>query len=127
MSGLPRRANRCSGSFRRWRQRREAPAYESADELQADLAVLTNSLVQNGSADLAQGRLAELREAVQSFGFHLAVMDLRQNSLVHQRTVAELLREASVSDNYADLSEDRAHGASGARAQQSAPVAHALS
>jgi phosphoenolpyruvate carboxylase len=85
--------------------RRDAEAYGNAGELADDLAVIANSLVQNGSADLADGRLAQLREAVQSFGFHLAVMDLRQNSAVHERVVAELLREAAVSDAYAQLPE----------------------
>ena len=50
----------------------------------------------NGAADLAQGRLLDVREAVASFGFHLAVIDLRQNSDVHERVVAELLAQAGV-------------------------------
>ena len=80
-------------------------AYGSAREFADDLAVIANSLIQNGSPDLAQGRLGALREAVESFGFHLAVMDLRQNSAVHERVVAELLREAAVCTDYAALSE----------------------
>ena len=79
--------------------------YGSARELADDLAIIGNSLVRNGSIDLAEGRLATLREAVQSFGFHLAVMDIRQNSDVHERVVAELLREAAVCERYAALSE----------------------
>jgi phosphoenolpyruvate carboxylase len=86
--------------------RMEAEPYLNARELSDDLAVVANSLVHNGSADLADGRLAELREAVESFGFHFAAMDLRQNSAVHERVVAELLREAAVSGSYADLPED---------------------
>jgi phosphoenolpyruvate carboxylase len=85
--------------------RQEAQAYASAQELSDDLTIIANSLLQNGSADLAEGRLAELREAVASFGFHLAVMDLRQNSAVHERVVAELLREAAVTENYTELPE----------------------
>ena len=82
----------------------EAP-YATARALADDLAAIANSLVRNGSADLAEGRLADLREAVQSFGFHLAVMDLRQNSDVHERVVDELLREAAVCERYATLPE----------------------
>jgi phosphoenolpyruvate carboxylase len=85
--------------------RREEEPYKSADELARDLNVIADSLVHNGSADLADGRLAELREAVASFGFHLAVMDLRQNSAVHERVVGELLREAAVCTNYTELPE----------------------
>ena len=49
--------------------------------------------------------MADLREAVSGFGFHLAVMDLRQNSDVHERVVAELLGRAGVTDRYLDLPE----------------------
>jgi phosphoenolpyruvate carboxylase len=93
------------GQFPARAPRREEEPYASAKELADDLAIVANSLAQNGSADLAGGRLAELREAVQSFGFHLAVMDLRQNSAVHERVVAELLREAGVHATYKDLPE----------------------
>jgi phosphoenolpyruvate carboxylase len=85
--------------------RSEEARYESAGEFGDELSVIANSLIQNGSADLAEARLAGLREAVQGFGFHLAVMDLRQNSAVHERAVAELLREAAVCTDYVALPE----------------------
>ena len=71
-----------------------AQAYATPEEFAADLAVIADSLVQNGDADLADGRLLDLREAVAAFGFHLATMDVRQNSDVHERAVAELLQVA---------------------------------
>ena len=37
----------------------------------------------------ARGRLRSLRRAIDCFGFHLASVDLRQNSDVHERTIAE--------------------------------------
>ena len=85
--------------------RGEESPYKNPREFADDLNVIANSLVENGSSDLANGRLADLREAVQSFGFHLAVMDLRQNSAAHEATVAELLRESGASANYKDLDE----------------------
>ena len=48
-----------------------------------------------------------MREAVASFGFHLATVDLRQNSDVHERVVAELLASAHVVADYLSLSESR--------------------
>jgi phosphoenolpyruvate carboxylase len=83
-----------------------APAYVTPEEFLSDLDVIIGSLRANGDADLAEGRLAELREAVGAFGFHLAAMDLRQNSDVHERAVAELLRAAKVAPDYLALSED---------------------
>ena len=53
------------------------------------------SLVANGSAPLARGRLRDLRRAVEVFGFHLATLDLRQNSDVHERVVGELLERGA--------------------------------
>ena len=72
----------------------EAPPYAEAAEFVADLDVLHRSLTANGSATLARGRLRSLRRAVDVFGFHLAGIDLRQNSDVHERTVGELLEVA---------------------------------
>ena len=48
-----------------------------------------------------------MREAVAAFGFHLAVMDQRQNSDVHERVVGELLAQAGVCEDYLSLPEAR--------------------
>jgi phosphoenolpyruvate carboxylase len=83
----------------------EAPAYASAKELAADLDMITHSLEENGAAILARGRLRRLRRAVDVFGFHLAPLDLRQNSDVHERTVAELFAKASPGVDYLAMDE----------------------
>ena len=44
----------------------------------------------NGSADLADGRLRDLLRSVNCFGLHLASLDLRQNSAVHESVISEL-------------------------------------
>ena len=82
-----------------------AAPYETPDALRADLKVLNNSLKLNGSARLAGGRLRRLLRGVQVFGFHLAPIDLRQNSEVHARSVAELLAGAGRCADYEALSE----------------------
>jgi phosphoenolpyruvate carboxylase len=82
-----------------------ATAYASPDAFAADLDVIAASLERNGDADLAEGRLINLREAVGAFGFHLAAMDVRQNSDVHERAVAELLKVAGAADEYLQLDE----------------------
>ena len=83
----------------------EAPPFADAGELRAELDVLDRSLRDNGSAILARGRLRGLRRAVDVFGFHLASLDLRQNSDVHERTVGELLEAACPGTGYAGLAE----------------------
>jgi len=84
----------------------QAEPYSAPAEFAADLAIIAASLTENGDGDLADGRLLDLREAVDAFGFHLATMDVRQNSDVHERAVAELLKMAGGTD-YLALSEDR--------------------
>ena len=82
-----------------------AEPYADAGALRADLDVIDASLRADGSALLADGRLRQLRKAVDAFGFHLATVDLRQNSDVHEVVIGELLREAAVERDYRALDE----------------------
>jgi phosphoenolpyruvate carboxylase len=84
----------------------DAEPYEHPDELQADLGIIHNSLLENKSGALTGGRLRHLRRAVDCFGFHLASLDLRQNSEVHQRTIAELFDVMEPDINYSLMGED---------------------
>jgi len=78
----------------------DAPAYANAEGYLRDLDALDVSLRADGSADIADGRLRRLRRAVDIFGFHLASLDLRQNSDRHEQTVAEIFAVAGVAENY---------------------------
>ena len=82
-----------------------AEPYETADALKSDLETVLDSLVARHGAVFAHGPLPDLARAVEIFGFHLARLDLRQNSAVHGRVVGELLREASVCADYEALDE----------------------
>ena len=79
--------------------------YASAAEFSADLEVIATSLRQTNAGIVARGRLRSLKRAVDVFGFHLAPIDLRQNSDVHERTIAELFSAASPGLDYRGLSE----------------------
>ena len=87
------------------RESMPAPAYESAGEFSADLQILVDSLTAHHGAILVKPRLATLKRAVQIYGFHLATLDLRQTSDVHQKVLAELFAVAQVEARYADLPE----------------------
>jgi phosphoenolpyruvate carboxylase len=82
-----------------------AEPYESPDAFRGDLDVIAASLAGHGAADLAAPRLDPLRRAVDVFGFHLAALDLRQNSDVHEAVVAELLASAGTAADYTSLDE----------------------
>jgi phosphoenolpyruvate carboxylase len=83
-----------------------APPYDSPQALRTDLAAIAHSLTREGARLLATGgALGRLIRTVEACGFHLATLDLRQNSDVHCRVVAELLRGAGVVGDYAALDE----------------------
>ena len=84
----------------------EAAPYANIAEYKADLDVLNRSLVANNSGVIARGRLRLLRRALDCFGFHLACLDMRQNSAVHERTVAELIDAAMPGMSYLALNEE---------------------
>jgi len=84
----------------------EAAPYANVAEFKTDLDILYRSLVANNSGVIARGRLRQLRRAVDCFGFHLASLDIRQNSAVHERTVAELIDAAMPGMSYLALNEE---------------------
>jgi phosphoenolpyruvate carboxylase len=80
--------------------------YPSAKALVEDLSVMQASLTAEHGEVFAEGRLPRLIRAVDAFGFHLATLDLRQNSDVHERVVADLMAQAGACPDYLALSED---------------------
>ncbi|OYV48473.1 MAG: hypothetical protein B7X10_03015, partial [Burkholderiales bacterium 21-58-4] len=88
-----------------------APAYRLAAEFQADLQTIADSLAGHHSSLVGLLHLNGLIQAVSVFGFHLATIDLRQSSDVHERVLAELFQAAGASVNgqavdYTTLSEE---------------------
>ena len=100
----------------------EAAAYGSARELSDDLRIIHDSLAQNGSLALTKGRLRHLRRAVDCFGFHLARLDLRQGSDVHNATLAELLDVAEPGTDYLGMDEMARRELLGAELQSRRPL-----
>jgi phosphoenolpyruvate carboxylase len=71
-------------------RRRDADlAYSSAGELLADLRVVQASLART-DARKAYGEVQSLIWQVETFGFHLAELEVRQHSAVHAKTLAEV-------------------------------------
>ena len=82
-----------------------ATPYADAAEFVRDLNVLIESLNAHHGGMLVAPRLAPLARAAEVFGFHLASVDLRQSSDVHEAVIAELFKRAGVHDDYAALPE----------------------
>ena len=81
--------------------------YASPAELMSDLDTIESALTAQGLALIARGRLRQLRRSVEVFGFHLAALDIRQHSSVHERAVTELVDSAFGRDHYGSLNEDQ--------------------
>lgn len=82
-----------------------APPYPTPQAVLDDLDAVDASLRASGDGLLADDRLAALRHAIETFGFHLQGLDMRQNSEVHEHVVAELLAWAGVHPDYPSLPE----------------------
>ncbi|MEX2183190.1 MAG: phosphoenolpyruvate carboxylase, partial [Chloroflexota bacterium] len=64
--------------------------YPSVAALDAELAELEASLVEEGLGRVAWGELTAFRWQVATFGFHLASLEVRQHSEVHRRALGLL-------------------------------------
>lgn len=79
----------------------------SSENFVRDLGLIRDSLREHGFRDVADsGPLNDLYIRAETFGFHMAALDIRQHSEVHERTVAELLQAANVTSGYGELPEE---------------------
>ncbi|GIV89563.1 MAG: phosphoenolpyruvate carboxylase [Chloroflexus sp.] len=74
----------------------EPGRYRSADELLHDLQEFAQYLQEVGCGRLVDAEIRPLMQLVQTFGFHLATLDIRQNSQFHDRALAQLLTVAGL-------------------------------
>lgn len=79
--------------------------YADSTEFVHDLDIVIRSLKQNKSELLARGVLRHLQRAAEVFGFHLAPLDMRQHSNVHEHVVAELFEHGAQCQDYSALTE----------------------
>jgi phosphoenolpyruvate carboxylase len=66
-------------------------AYESASDLRRDVGLLAEAIAQTAAAKYLSEDLRTWLKQIDTFGFHLARMDVRQNSIIHRDAVNELL------------------------------------
>ena len=78
--------------------------YASAGELLADLEAIAESLRRHGAGVIADDAVAPIVRRVDTFGFSLASLDLRDHRENHTETVAAVLDDAGV--DYAEMAED---------------------
>ena len=79
------------------RERPDSP-YTRPDAVRADLEVLALSLDDVGAARLAKAEVEPVLLHLDTFGFHMAALDIRQNSDFHAAALSQLLQAAGVED-----------------------------
>ena len=67
-------------------------SYTKPSELIADLEILYDALVSFGAPIIANNDIKNVIRIVQTFGFHLANLDIRQNSKFHDNAVTQLIK-----------------------------------
>lgn len=82
--------------------------YKSSKDLQEDLKFFRSILVKNGMKGLAENLLFKLERLVSCFGFHLAKLDIRQNSAFHDKAITQILKANGEEDfDFANWSEEK--------------------
>lgn len=66
--------------------------YKSSLILEEDLKLLREILTENGLQGLAEDLLFPVERSVKCFGFHLATLDIRQNSDFHDKAISQILK-----------------------------------
>jgi phosphoenolpyruvate carboxylase len=84
----------------------EEGRYLHAAEVIADLDLLHASLAEIGAGRLAESDVQPVRRVLEVFGFHLAQLDIRQNSIFHAKALSQLLGASGISaDDWEEWSE----------------------
>jgi len=80
-------------------------AFRDPDELLADLRIVQDSLVAAGAQRAAYGGLQQLIWQVETYGFHLAELEVRQHSQVHRTALEELEAGGALSETTEEVLE----------------------
>ena len=79
--------------------------YAASSELLHDLLLIEQSLRSQGAHRIANGDLRDVIRLTQVFGFHLAVMDIREHAKRHSSALAEIFQKTGLPGSYLELAE----------------------
>ncbi|HEY1898974.1 MAG TPA: phosphoenolpyruvate carboxylase [Steroidobacteraceae bacterium] len=92
--------------------------YEQASEFEADIRLITESLRANKGWNAGHHSVQRLLRRLQTFGFHMATLDIRQHTSVHHQVIAQGIGDPHWPDRTA---EERQALLSGALARDQGP------
>ena len=70
-----------------------ANGYATPQALESDLRIVADSLLRHNGPHAGSQRIEQLIRRVQTFGFHLATLDVRQDAEVNRRVAGQLLQD----------------------------------
>lgn len=70
--------------------------YSRPEELASDLRILQKLLRDAGAVRLASADVGPVLRAIEVFGFHLATLDIRQNSAFHAKALGQLMTACGI-------------------------------
>ncbi|MDH5484721.1 MAG: phosphoenolpyruvate carboxylase [Gammaproteobacteria bacterium] len=82
-------------------------AYPSEKEFLQDLVLIRNSLIGHNDQNIADGLLKDIIRLVETFGFFLLKLDIRQESTRHSDAVANIMQQIPGAADYASLGEEQ--------------------
>lgn len=96
-------------ALRLTRQAAGHEGYKDTADLLEDLNLLSTTLASAGLHLIEEMAIRPVRHKISIFGFHLAKLDVRQNSEFHDRAIAQLLEATGIPDavNYPEWPEEK--------------------
>ena len=82
-------------------------AYHQVNDFLNDLYLIRDSLISHNDVDIAKRDLKDLIRLVETCGFSLYELDVRQESTIHTRTTTEVLQQFTPDTNYQELTEEQ--------------------
>ncbi len=82
-------------------------AYRNSQEFRTDLKLIRQSMEMNKGKHAGIFQLNRLQARERTFGFHLATLDIRQDSLIHRQVIGRILKDDGWLDLDADVRADR--------------------
>ncbi|MFC2099149.1 phosphoenolpyruvate carboxylase, partial [Bacteroidota bacterium] len=81
-------------------------SYRNSEELELDLRILKRALVKCGIYSLSAYDVQKVLRHLRVFGFHLARLDVRQNSSYYEKSLLDIIK-TSLPSKHKKLSENR--------------------
>jgi len=103
----------------------EVISYNDPGELIADLSVLEKALIDDHASAIAFTDVCEAIRTVNTFGFHLAKLDIRQNSRFHELALSQLMQAAQLDgDGFLNMDPNHRVALISRELESSRPFAH---